>query len=80
MSIDQFPEIETCQKLPRKVIVKGGNSGFNAKGQPELRGIVINNAGHSIRDIKVFLVLFNVRVQWKNNTHLVPVDNTETKN
>ncbi len=59
MSIEQFPEIETFQKLPRRVIVKGGNSGRNAKGESELRGIVINNIGHPVRDIKVFLVIFD---------------------
>lgn len=59
MGIEQFPEIETFQKLPRKVIVKGGSSSFDSKGRPELRGIVINNAGHPIRDIKVSLILFN---------------------
>ena len=59
MGIEQFPEIETFQKLPRKVIVKGGSSGFDSKGRPELRGIVINNAGHPIRDTKVSLIIFN---------------------
>lgn len=59
MGIEQFPEIETFQKLPRKVIVKGGSAGFDPKGHPELRGIVINNIGQPIRDIKVSLVLFN---------------------
>ena len=59
MGIEQFPEIETFQKLPRKVIVKGGSSGFDSKGRPELRGIVINNAGQPIRDAKVSLVIFN---------------------
>ncbi len=59
MGIEQFPEIETFQKLPRKVIVKGGSSGFDSKGRPELRGIVINNAGHPIRDLKISLILFN---------------------
>ena len=59
MGIEQFPEIETFQKLPRKVIVKGGSSGFDSKGRPELRGIVINNAGHPIRDAKVSLIIFN---------------------
>ena len=59
MGIEQFPEIETFQKLPRKVIVKGGSSGFDSKGRSELRGIVINNAGHPIRDAKVSLVIFN---------------------
>lgn len=59
MGIEHFPEIETFQKLPRKVIVKGGSAGFDAKGKPELRGIVINNIGHSIRDIVVSVVIFN---------------------
>ena len=59
MGIEQFPEIETFQKLPRKVIVKGGSAGFDSKGHPELRGIVINNVGHPIRDIKVSLIIFN---------------------
>lgn len=61
MSIEQFPEIETFQKLPRKVIVKGGSSAFDSTGRPELRGIVINNSGHPIRDVKVFLVIFDER-------------------
>src|SRR3989338_3580899 len=59
MGIEHFPEIETFQKLPRKVIVKGGSSGFDAKGKPELRGIVINNIGHLIRDTVVSLVIFD---------------------
>jgi hypothetical protein len=59
MGIEQFPEIETFQKLPRKVIVKGGSSAFDSSGRPELRGIMINNSGHPIRAAKVFLVLFN---------------------
>jgi hypothetical protein len=59
MSIEQFPEIETFQKLPRRIIVKGGSSGTDSKGRPELRGIVINNIGHTIRDTNVFLVVFD---------------------
>ncbi|MBI3999391.1 MAG: hypothetical protein HY351_02145, partial [Candidatus Omnitrophica bacterium] len=59
MGIEQFPEIETFQKLPRKVIVKGGSGGFDSSGRPELRGIVINNAGHPIKEIKVSLIIFN---------------------
>lgn len=71
MGIEQFPEIETFQKLPRKVIVKGGSSGFDSKGRPELRGIVINNVGHPIRDIKVSLILFN--------TDEIPILNRSTQ-
>jgi hypothetical protein len=70
MGIEQFPEIETFQRLPRKVIVKGGSSGFNDLGQPELRGIVINNVGHTIQDIRVFLILFD--------GHDIPIFNKST--
>ena len=59
MSIQEFPEIETFQKLPRRVIIKGGSSGFNAQGKPELRGIVINNSGHLIKNLRVSLIIFN---------------------
>ncbi len=59
MSLEQFPEIETFQKLPRKVIVKGGSSGFDSEGRPELRGIVINNSGHAIHGVKISVVVFN---------------------
>ncbi len=59
MAFEQFPDIETFQKLPRKVIVKGGSGGLDASGRPELRGIVINNVGQPIKDIKVSLIIFN---------------------
>jgi hypothetical protein len=59
MGIQEFPEIETFQKLPRRVIVKGGSSGFNDQGKPQLRGIVINNIGPPIRDVRVSVVIFN---------------------
>ena len=61
MGIQEFPEIETFQKLPRRVIVKGGTSNFGAHGKPELRGIVINNVGHLIKDIRVSLIIFNTK-------------------
>ncbi len=59
MDIEAFPEIENFQKLPRRVIVKGG--GFTPAGSStsELRGLVINNIGHPIRDIVVNLVIFD---------------------
>lgn len=59
MSIQEFPEIETFQKLPRRVIVKGGSAGVSSNGKAELRGIVINNLGHSIKDIRVSIIIFN---------------------
>ena len=70
MGIQEFPEIQTFQKLPRKVIVKGGTSGFGANGKPELRGIVINNSGHLVKDIRVSLIIFNA--------HEIPILNAST--
>lgn len=70
MGIEQFPEIETFQKLPRKVIVKGGSAGFDAKGRPELRGIVINNVGQPICGIVVSLIIFD--------EHEIPILNKTT--
>lgn len=61
MGIEQFPEIESFQKLPHRVIVKGGSSRFDPKEGTELRGIVINNIGQTIRDISVNLVIFDER-------------------
>ncbi|MDD5217597.1 MAG: hypothetical protein PHN49_03695 [Candidatus Omnitrophica bacterium] len=70
MGLETFPEIESFQKLPRQVIVKGGGSRFSSGEGAELRGIVINNIGHAIRDLKVNLVIFN--------DYKIPVLNTST--
>lgn len=60
MDIDTFPEIENFQKLPHQVIVKGGAWKFDAKENAhELRGIVVNNSGSSIKDIRVNVVVFD---------------------
>jgi hypothetical protein len=59
MGIETFPEIESFQKLPHQVIVKGGNWSFKERDGAELRGIVINNIGHAICDLRVNLVIFN---------------------
>lgn len=61
MDIEAFPEIESFQKLPRQVIVKGG--GFTLEGSKgnELRGLVINNIGHPVKDIRIHLVVFDSR-------------------
>ncbi len=59
MGLETFPEIENFQKLPRQVIVKGGSSTYDAKSGAELRGIVINNIGHTIRNLRVNLVIFD---------------------
>ncbi len=59
MGIETFPEIENFQKLPHQVIVKGGNWSFSEREGAELRGIVINNIGQPIRDLRVSLVVLN---------------------
>ena len=59
MGIEAFPEIESFQKLPRQVIVKGGTSTFDEKKGATLRGIVINNIGHNIRDLRVSVVILD---------------------
>lgn len=59
MDIETFPEIENFQKLPRQVIVKAGNISFENQSKAALRGIVINNSGHPICDLKVHVVFFD---------------------
>ena len=59
MSLEAFPEIESFQKLPRQVIVKGGSSTFHEQEGAELRGIVINNIGHAIRDLRVNVAILD---------------------
>lgn len=59
MSLEAFPEIENFQKLPRQVIVKGGTSTYTEAKGAELRGIVINNIGHPIKELSVHLVILD---------------------
>ena len=58
MGIESFPEIENFQKLPREVIIKGASTKFGREHGAELRGIVINNIGQPIRNIRAQLVVF----------------------
>lgn len=59
MGIETFPEIENFQHLPRRVIVKGGSSSYTVEEGAELRGIVINNIGQPLSNLRVFVVVFN---------------------
>lgn len=59
MGIESFPEIENFQKLPREVIIKGASTHFNEAEGASLRGIVINNIGHPIKNIRAQLVIFD---------------------
>ena len=72
MGIEQFPEIESFQRLPHRVIVKGGGSRFDPQEGAQLRGIVINNMGCPIRDVSVNLVIFNERETPILNTSTAP--------
>lgn len=72
VSIEQFPEIESFQKLPHRVIVKGGSSRFDPQEGAELRGIVINNSGQPIRSVVVNLVVFDERETPLVNVSAVP--------
>lgn len=72
MGLETFPEIESFQKLPHQVIVKGGSASFNPKDGAEIRGIVINNIGHPIRDLKISLVVFDQDKLPVLNTSLTP--------
>lgn len=65
MGLETFPEIENFQKLPRQVIVKAGNASFSEREGAELRGIVINNIGHTICALRVHVVLLD--------THGIPI-------
>ena len=59
MGIEEFPEMEAFHKLPRRLIVKGGLSQVNADGFAELSGLVINNLGQPVKDLKVNLIIFD---------------------
>ena len=59
MGLETFPEIESFQKLPHQVIVKGGNSSFSASEGAELGGLVINNIGNTICGLKINIVVFD---------------------
>jgi len=59
MAFEDFPEIEAFQKLPKRVIVKGGDAKLTDEGDAELAGIVINNSGQTVRDLSVIMVLFS---------------------
>ena len=72
MGIETFPEIENFQKLPRRVIVKGGTSTFEERDGARLSGLVINNIGHPIRDLRVHVVIFDENKIPQINLSTVP--------
>lgn len=72
MTLEKFPEIESFQKLPHRVIVKGGGTQFDPKEGAELRGIVINNIGQMITDVSVNLVIFDDHERPVLNTSIAP--------
>ena len=73
MSFESFPDIENLQHLPRRVIVKGGASSFSEQEGAQLKGIVINNIGQSIRNVRVSVVIFNEKKIPVLNTSTTPI-------
>lgn len=61
MDIEAFPAIENFQKLPKQVIVKGAPVTLKESSEPELRGIVINNIGHTIKNVRAHVILFDAK-------------------
>ncbi len=59
MRLNSFPEIEDFRKLPREVVVKGAISETDIQKGVEIRGIVINNIGQPIKNIRVQVVVFD---------------------
>lgn len=59
MNYADFPSIESFHKLPKKLILKAGDTVVNAEGDAVFSGIVINNLGQTVRNVEVFLVLFD---------------------
>lgn len=59
MRLNSFPEIEDFRKLPREVVVKGAIAEADPKSGVEIRGIVINNLGQAIKNIRVQVVVFD---------------------
>ncbi|OGW79930.1 MAG: hypothetical protein A2Z83_03535 [Omnitrophica bacterium GWA2_52_8] len=59
MDFESFPDIENFQKLPHQVLIKGGVPSYESGKGAELRGIVINNIGNQIGQLRVHLVLFD---------------------
>lgn len=59
MRLNSFPEIEDFRKLPREVVVKGAISEPDPKKGVEIRGIVINNIGQPIKNIRIQVVVFD---------------------
>ncbi len=59
MGIEEFPEIESFQRLPKKLIVKGGDSTVDSNQDTTFKGLVINNLGQSVKDVVVHLIVFD---------------------
>jgi len=59
MGFEDFPDIESFSKLPKKLIIKAGDTNVTSGGDATLSGLVINNLGQPVRNVEVYLVLFN---------------------
>jgi len=59
MGFEDFPDIESFSKLPKKLIIKAGEASLTEAGDAILTGIVINNLGQTVKDVNLFLILFD---------------------
>lgn len=59
MGFEDFPSIESFHKLPKKLVIKAGDTNIDEAGDATLSGIVVNNLGQSVRNVEVSLVLFD---------------------
>jgi len=59
MGFEDFPDIESFNKLPKKLIIKAGETSVTDKGEAILTGIVINNLGQTVQGVQIFLILFD---------------------
>jgi hypothetical protein len=59
MGYEDFPSIESFHKLPKKLVIKAGDTNVNEMGEATLSGIVVNNLGQAVTHVEVSLILFD---------------------
>lgn len=76
MGIEEFPDIESFQRLPKKLIVKGGDSSTDDAGNTMMKGLVINNLGQRVESISVHLIVFDEKEIPIQNVRVEPQPNS----
>ena len=75
MKFEDFPAIESFTKLPKKLVIKAGETSLTDEGEAALSGIVINNLGQGVRNVEVYLVLFDEKNIPQDNLKTIPDPN-----